>query len=32
MAKQIIEKQNEKKKKKNLFKRDQEVEMSPDAR
>ena len=28
MAKQIIEKQNEKK---NLFKRDQEVEMSPDA-
>ena len=30
MAKQIIEKQNEKKKK-NLFKRDQEVEMSPDA-
>ena len=31
MAKQIIEKQNEKKKKKKLFKRDQEVEMSPDA-
>ena len=28
MAKQIIEKQNEKKK---LFKGDQEVEMSPDA-